>query len=280
MKNSKTFPTRMDSCSSRHRNFAFRFEIMDKTQDLFCANQLYWKRIYTLQDKVISSPRNRYNIDDYMRLYKNIVTNALGEVIEKIEPEISYKEYVQLAKEKFLVYEIFDYFEKRDTFRVTIKEIKLVNILIYYPESQLCFVYKSKRSCVFERLLGFCFQKILRNVKKEDVDSMFLNRKRTWQHEEFLQTQPYRVSNIMNPDGFVHFPKEEEAFFEHYVNQTNKPYATENLKFFRNYLWIHYNTMNPIEKKYRKYILKIAKIILMKKNNLPCEIINHILTFV
>ena len=43
-------------------------------------------------------------------------------------------------------------------------------------------------------------------------------------YEEVVKIQPYRVSNIMNPDGYVHFPKEYETLFEEYINQTNKPY--------------------------------------------------------
>ena len=69
----------------------------------------------------------------------------------------------------------------------------------------------------------------------------------------------------MNPDGYVHFPEYMEDVFENYVNTTNKPYPHLNLKFFRNYLWIHYHTMKPIEE---KYIVGIIRNLLMEKQNL------------
>lgn len=225
--------------------------------ELFSTNKLYWKRIYEIQDDVLQP--------GHILTYRNIRRDGFGDIIEEIKPEISLEEYLKLGKEPFLVYEIFDYMEKR-------KRIQLINILIYYPESRICFVYQSKNHHNV-MLFGFYFKEIIRNIDKNKLDSIFVYKKRDINYERLVEKQPYRVSNIMNPDGYVHFPKEYETLFEEYVNQTNKPYPKQNLKYFRNYLWIHYHHMNPIEKKYTK------KLILMKKEELPLEIIEYIVSY-
>ena len=125
-------------------------------------------------------------------------------------------------------------------------------------------------------LFGLYFKEIIRNIDKDELDSIYLYKKRDINYERLAEIQPYRVSNIMNPDGYVHFSKEYETLFEKYVNQTNKPYPKQNLKYFRNYLWIHYHHMNPIERKYRKKSIFNE---LMKKKELPLEIIDYIVSY-
>lgn len=243
-----------------------------KEVDLCCTNQLYSKRIFNVQEYVLQLSRHYKNRDDYIRFYRNVFKDGYGRLGEEITPDITMEEYLKISKEKFLVYEIFDYLEIR-------KKIELVNIIIYYPESKLCFIYKG-RNHYHIRLFGFYFEKILRNIDKEKLDELFLHKVRTLEHDKLLQTQPYRVSNIMNPDGYVHFPEYMEDVFENYVNTTNKPYPHLNLKFFRNYLWIHYHTMKPIEEKYLLELAEIARDILMKeKKELPTEVVQYIMSF-
>lgn len=293
-------------------NLSFFHEQKDKSE-LFSTNKLYWKRIYEIQEDVLQLNRYKrfyknnhilnykniirdvfgdtieeikpetsigeylklgkdpflvYEIFDHILYYKNIIRDGFGNIIEEINPEISFEEYLKLRKEPFLVYEIFDYMEKR-------KRIQLINILIYYPQSRICFIYQSKNHH-HVMLFGFYFKEIIRNIDKDELDSIYLYKKRDINYEILAEKQPYRVSNIMNPDGYVHFPKEYETLFEKYVNQTNKPYLKQNLKYFRNYLWIHYHHMNPIEKKYRKKLIFNE---LMKKEELPLEIIEYIISY-
>lgn len=251
----------MDILSSFH-------EQKDKSE-LFSTNKLYWKRIYEIQEDVLQLNRNPKFSGDHIKMYKNIIKDGFGDIIEEIKPEISFEEYLKLRKEPFLVYEIFDYMEKR-------KRIQLINILIYYPESRICFIYQSKNHH-HVMLFGFYFKEIIRNIDKDKLDSIYLYKKRDINYERLVEIQPYRVSNIMNPDGYVHFPKEYETLFEEYVNQTNKPYSKQNLNYFRNYLWIHYHHMNPIEKKYRKK--SIFNELMKIKKELPLEIIDYIISF-
>lgn len=246
-----------------------------KEVDLFCSGQLYSKRIFNVQEHVLQLSRHYKNRDDHIRLYKNIIRDGFGDVVEIITPDVSLEEYSRLSNEKFLVYEVFDYLEIR-------KKIELVNILIYYPESKICFVYKA-RYHYHVMLKGFYFEKIIRNIDKEELDELFLHKVRTSKHDKLLQTQPYRVSNIMNPDGYVWFPEHKEHIFENYVNRTNKPYPKLNLKFFRNYLWLHYCTMNQIEKEYLPKLVEIAREVLMEKKveekALQEEIVEYIMSF-
>jgi hypothetical protein len=230
----------------------------------------YTKRIYKIQEHVLQLSRGYRYHDDYFKIYKNEIKNALGELVEKTTPNITFMEYLQLFKERFLVYEIFDYLNRRS-------KVEIVNILIYYPVSQLCFVYKAKNH-YHPMLFGFYFEKIIRNIGKEELENLFFNRQ--LEQERIVQNiqEPYRISNLMNPGGFVDFPEKMENFFEKYVNQTNKPYSKLNLKFFRNYLWIHYQQMLPIEKENLKKI--IFRNFLRKKTNLQNEIVDYILSFV
>jgi len=227
---------------------------------LFCTDKSYSKRIYNIQEYVLQLSRNEKYRDDYIKVYKNEIKNALGEIVEKITPDVTMEEYLQLSKEKFLVYEIFDYVGKS-------KKIELVHLVMFYPESRLCFIYKAK-NYYHVMLFGFYFEKILRNVDKSELDRLFLDKTRTLEHEKLVKKQPYRVSNIMNPDGYVNFPENLENVFEEYVNTTGKPYSKINLKFFRNYLWIHYQHMYKIEK---KYIVEIYRDILMERKDLHDE---------
>lgn len=237
--------------------------------DIFCCDRSYAKRILSIQDDVLQLSRPYKHRDDHLKLYKNIVRDGFGDVIEVITPDISIEEYIQLFKERFLVYEIFDYIENT-------KKIELVHILIYYPESKTCFFYKTKNR-YHVMLFGFFFEKIIRDIDKEELDNLFLNKTRTLQHEKLLETQPYRVSNIMNPDGFVQFPRNMETAFENYVNRTNKPYPPLNAKFFRNYLWVHYHTMKPIEARYIPEIERVARETLMR-TELGEEMVNYIVS--
>ena len=127
-------------------------------------------------------------------------------------------------------------------------------------------------------LFGFYFEKIIRNIDKKELENLFFNRQ--LEQERIVQNiqEPYRISNLMNPGGFVDFPEKMENFFEKYVNQTNKPYSKSNLKFFRNYLWIHYQQMLSIDK---ENLIKIMfRNFLRKKTNLQNEIVDYILSFV
>lgn len=242
--------------------------IRENNVDLLSTSQFYSKRIYHIQEHVLQLSRNEKYRDDHIRVYRNEIKNALGEVVEKITPDVTMEEYLRLSKEKFLVYEIFDYVEKS-------KKIQLVNLVMYYPESRLCFIYKAK-NYYHVMLFGFYFEKIIRNIEKQELDHLFLDKTRTLEHEKLLQTQPYRVSNIMNPDGYVNFPENLENVFEEYVNRTGKPYYKTNLKFFRNYLWIHYQHMYVIEK---KYIVEVYRDILMERKDLHDEMVDLIVSF-
>jgi len=246
-----------------------------KGVDLLCTGQLYSKRIFNVQKHVLQLSRHYKNRDDHIRIYKNIIRDGLGRLVEEIRPDVSMEEYSRLSNEKFFVYEVFDYLEIR-------KKIELVNILFYYPESKLCFIYTG-RNHYHRKLFGFYFDKILRNIDKEELDELFLHKVRTSEHDKLLQTQPFRVSNIMNPDGYVWFPEHKEQVFENYVNRTNKPYPKLNLKFFRNYLWIHYCTMNQIEKEHLPELVEIAREVLMEKKveekALQDEIVEYIMSF-
>lgn len=236
----------MESSSKSHT----MVNIPEDTTELFATNRPFWKRIYEIQEPVLQLSRDYKTRDEHFKLYKNIIKNGLGEIVETITPDISLEEYLEIYKERFLVYEIFDYMKSRE-------KVELVNLLIYYPESKICFVYKAKHH-YHVMLFGFFFEKILRNISKEELDHLYLEKKRTLKHEKLVNEAPYRVSNIMNPDGYVNFPEHLEKVFEEYVNTTNKPYSDLNLKFFRNYLWCHYHTMKPLEEKY------MAETILMK----------------
>ena len=242
--------------------------LLENTVDLFATDKIYGKRIYEIQEHVLQLNRNYKFRDDHIKLYKNIVTDGFGDIVEVITPDISMEEYLQLAKERFLVYEIFDY-------KNTTKKVEFVNILIYYPDTKICFIYKAKNHH-HVMLKGFYFEKIIRNIEKAELDFLYLEKKRTLEHEKIVQEAPYRVSNIMNLDGYVRFPEHLENVFEQYVNTTNKPYPQLNLKFFRNYLWIHYHTMMPIEE---KYMVEIARNLLMEKKSLQDEMIHYILSF-
>ena len=247
-----------------------------KEVDLFCMDQLYSKRIFNIQEHVLQLSRHYKFRDDHIRFYRNVVLkDGCGRMVEEIRPDVSLEEYSRLSNEKFFVYEIFDYLEIR-------KKIELVNILFYYPESKLCFIYTG-RNHYHVMLFGFYFDKILRNIDKEKLDELFLHKARTSEHDKLLQTQPYRVSNIMNPDGYVWFPEHKEHIFEKYVNRTNKPYPVLNLKFFRNYLWIHYCTMNQIEKEYLPKLVEKTREVLMEKKveekDLQDEIVEYIMSF-
>lgn len=240
----------------------------ENNTEFFCTDKFYSKRIYNIQEHILQLSRNWKFRDDYIKVYNNEIKNALGEIVEKITPDVTLEEYLRLSKEKFLVYEIFDYVKNS-------KKIELVNLVMFYPESRLCFIYKAK-NYYHVMLFGFYFEKILRNVDKKELDRLFLDKIRTLEHEKLLQTQPYRVSNIMNPDGYVNFPENLENVFEEYVNRTGKPYSKRNLKFFRNYLWIHYQHMYKIEK---KYIVEIYRDILMEKKDLSDEMVDSIVSF-
>ena len=72
----------------------------------------YTKRVYKIQEHVLQLSRGYRYHDDYFKLYKNEIKNALGEIIEKTTPNITFMEYLQLFKERFLVYEIFDYLNR------------------------------------------------------------------------------------------------------------------------------------------------------------------------
>lgn len=210
-------------------------------------------------------------VDDYFKLYKNVVRDGFLDVIEEISPDISITEFLQLATERFLVYEIFDYMETR-------KKVELVNILIYYPHSRLCFVYKAKLHC-HVMLFGFYFSEIIRNITKDELDNMFLHKQRTAKHEKIVNKEPHRVSNIMNPDGYVEFVNEMRCNLEDYVNRTNKPYPVLNLKFFRNYLWIHYCTMSILQRQTLREQVKIAQETLENRKDLHPELIEYIFCF-
>lgn len=240
----------------------------ENTEELFATDKPYWKRIHEIQEPVLQLNRNYKFRDDHIKLYKNIVKDGFGDIVEVITPDITIEEYMQVAKGRFLVYEIFDY-------RTTTKKVEFVNILIYYPDTKICFIYKAKNHH-HVMLKGFYFEKIIRNIEKAELDFLYLEKKRTLEHEKIVQEAPYRVSNIMNLDGYVRFPEHLENVFEQYVNTTNKPYPQLNLKFFRNYLWIHYHTMMPIEE---KYMVEIARNLLMEKKSLQDEMIHYILSF-
>lgn len=254
----------MESSSKTHT----MVNILEDTTELFASNKPYSRRIYEIQEHVLQLSRNYKTRDEHFKLYNNIIKNGLGEIIEEITPDVSMEEYLKIYKERFLVYEIFDYMKSRE-------KVELVNILIYYPESKLCFVYKAKNH-YHVMLFGFLFEKIIRNISKDELDHLYLEKKRTLKHEKLIKEAPYRVSNIMNPDGYVSFPEHLEKVFEEYVNTTNKPYPELNLKFFRNYLWCHYHTMKPIEE---KYMVEILRELLMNVTKFQDEIINYIISF-
>lgn len=83
------------------------------------------KTYFSIQEDVLQLSHNYKFRDDPIRFYSNIVRDEFGVVIEVITPDITLEEYLQLCKERFLVYELFDYFEKTN-------KIELIRILIYY----------------------------------------------------------------------------------------------------------------------------------------------------
>ena len=128
-------------------------------------------------------------------------------------------------------------------------------------------------------LFGFYFSEIIRNITKDELDNMFLHKQRTAKHEKIVNKEPHRVSNIMNPDGCVEFVNEMRCNLEDYVNRTNKPYPVLNLKFFRNYLWIHYCNNVYSSKTNTKGTSKIAQETLENRKDLHPELIEYIFCF-
>ena len=122
-----------------------------KEVDLFCTNQLYSKRIFNVQEHVLQLSRHYKFRDNHI-----VVIDGFGKLVEERRPDISLQEYSRLSNEKFFVYEVFDYLKTR-------KKIEVVNILIYYPQSKLCFVYKGRNYYHIICYLGY-FDKILRDI--------------------------------------------------------------------------------------------------------------------
>lgn len=223
---------------------------------------------------------DKYFIDHKKELYNTFINGDKRLLqLENNNTEISLENFMRIRNDTYLVYEIYEYalINNRDYFSYNC--LSIMKFLIYYKNSKICFIYERVCNSYDGNTNRFFLKEIKESVEKESIDKIYLNQKKSREHRKLLEQTPERESSILNPEGYVQFPKGYEKLFRNYVNRTCSWDEKRKLHLFQNYRWIHFQDMLQLEKKYKDDIKKIYFQLLMKKDILYEDIVTHILSF-
>ena len=248
------------------------FQIDKKKEVLLYDNSLdYSERMKVLDKYFTDHKRQLYNI--FIRRDKRIP------YLESNNIEISLENFMKIKNDTYLIYEIYEYtfVENRNNFSYHCLSIN--KFIIYYQTSKISFLYERVCNRYDGNTNRFFLKAVKECIEKENLDQLYFNQKKSKEHRKLLEKTPERESSILNPEGYVQFPKGYEKLFRNYLNRTCSWDEKRKLHLFQNYRWIHFQDMSYLEKKYNDDIKKIYFQLLMKKDILYEDIVNHIISF-
>lgn len=248
------------------------FQLEKKKELLLYDNSLdYSERIKVLDQYFIDHKRELYNT--FIRGDKRLLQ------LENNNTEISLENFIKIKNDTYLVYEIYEYtlVENRNDFSYYCLSVN--KFIIYYQNSKISFLYERICNRNDGNTNRFFLKEVKECIEKENLDQFYFNQKKSREHQKLLEQTPERESSILNPEGYVQFPKGYEKLFRNYVNRTCSWDEKRKLHLFQNYRWIHFQDMYQLEKKYKDDIKKFYFQLLMKKEILYEDIVTHILSF-
>lgn len=223
---------------------------------------------------------DKYFIDNKDELNNTFVTgDKRYNHLENNKIDISLDNFMKIKNDSYLVYEIYNYKIIDTEYFFPYRSLCIMKFLIYYRNSKICFIYERACNHYNQPTNKFLLREILESIEKETIDKNYLNKKKSKQHLKILRENPEQESSILNPDGYVQFPKGYEKLFRNYINRTCSWDEKKKLHLFQNYRWIHFQDMIHFEIKYKEEIKKTYFQILMKKDILYEDIVNYTISF-